>query len=71
MQHLLVRIKEFEIQNDMESDLLKRRELMFNKIASCYVGCAGVAVFFSLVSPLFSSERALPFAIYDCWNRHE
>lgn len=63
MQQLLVVIKEFQIKNEMENDLFKKRQLMFNKIATCYVGCAGVAVFFSLVSPLFSSERTLPFAI--------
>lgn len=63
MQQLLVVIKEFQIRNEMEKDLFNKRQLMFNKIAACYVGCAGIAVFFSLVSPLFSSERTLPFAI--------
>lgn len=63
MQQLLVPIKEFQIKNEAENDLLKNRQRMFNKIAACYVGCAGVAVFFSLVSPLFSSERVLPFTI--------
>ncbi len=62
MQRLLVAIKEFKIENEMENDLLKRRQRMFNKIASCYVGCAFVAVLFSLVSPIFSTERVLPLA---------
>lgn len=62
MQQLLVTIKDFQIKNNFESDLLKRRQRMFNKIAACYVGCAGIAVFFSLVSPLFSAERQLPLA---------
>lgn len=60
LQQLLASIEAFEIENEKENDLLRRCQMMFNKIASCYVGCAGVAVFFSLVSPLFSSERALP-----------
>lgn len=63
MQQLLAIIKEFKIKNEVENDLLKRQQWMFNKIAACYIGCAGVAVFFSLVSPIFSSERVLPLAI--------
>lgn len=62
MQQLLVKIKEFEVKDGIENDLLKNRQRMFNKIAACYVGCAGTAVFFSLVSPMFSSERVLPLA---------
>lgn len=61
-QRLLASIEAFEIRNEMESDLLNKSQRIFNKIATCYVGCAGVAVFFSLVSPLFSSERTLPLA---------
>lgn len=63
MQQLLLSIKEFKIENELENGLLQRRERTFNKIASCYVGCAGVAVFFSLVAPMFSSQRSLPLAI--------
>lgn len=60
IQQLLVSIKQFKIENDLENDLLKSRQQMFSKIATCYVGCAGIAVFFSLVSPLLSSKRELP-----------
>lgn len=32
---------------------------MFNKIAACYVGCAGVAVFFfTCITDVFDGERA-------------
>lgn len=63
MQQLLVTIKEFEIKNEAENDLLEKRQRMFNRIAACYVGCAFTAVSFSLVSPMFVSERVLPLAI--------
>lgn len=65
LQKLLTSIKQFKIKNNAENDLRKSRELMFNKIAFCYVGCAAIAVFFSLVSPLFSSERVLPLAFFN------
>lgn len=62
IQQLLVDIKQFKLKNQLEEDLLQSRLLLFSKISTCYVGCAGIAIFFSLVAPMFSVERVLPFA---------
>lgn len=62
IQQLLVDIKEFKLRSPIEETLLQSRLVLFSKIASCYVGCAGIAIFFSLVSPVFSEERVLPLA---------
>lgn len=61
LQDMLVDIEEFKFINHKEIELYQERQLLFSRILRFQVTCAAMAIFFSCVSPFFSSEPTLPY----------
>lgn len=63
LQQMLADIKEFKLLNKLEMDLYNERQVLFSRILNFQLFMAASAVFFSCLSPFFSSEIALPYKL--------
>lgn len=63
LQQMLADIKEFKFLNKLEVDLYNERQLLFSRILNFQLFNAALAIFFSGLSPFFSSEITLPYKL--------
>lgn len=61
LQQMLIDVKEFKLMNAVEMKLYQKQQLLFTRIVNFQLLMARFAIFFSCVSPFFSSEPALPY----------
>lgn len=61
LQLMLVDIQEFKLRNRLEIEVYQKSQLLFKKILRFQLIMAEFAIFFSCVSPVFSSDRVLPY----------
>lgn len=60
LHQMLVDIKEFKLLNSVEMQLYQKRQTLFTRILNFQLLMAQLSIFFSCVSPFFSSEPSLP-----------
>lgn len=59
--NFLAVIKSFEVRNEEERQLFKKRLSLFSTVMIFYLSCASFAITFSTVAPLFENKLRLPY----------
>lgn len=62
LQQMLVFIKEFKLINRLETELYQERQLLYSRILNFQLTMVKLAIFFSCMSPFFSTEPTLPLS---------
>lgn len=68
LQQMIVDIREFKFMNDFERELYQERQLLFTRIFNFQLLFAELSVVSSGLSPLFASQRTLPYKLVSLIN---